>query len=119
LLRLEWQRLSPDFCYTTPAAIADIGGGAEGDEGVRAGGGPYAGGAGEGRDNVVCAAAERYAVLAANGLREVAPYVLPMAYRVRFYMDMNAREAMHLIELRSTPQVHPAYRRAARRMDAL
>jgi thymidylate synthase ThyX len=100
LLSLEWQRLSPDFGYTTPAAIADIGAGAEWDEVMRAG-------------------AELYAVLAANGLREVAPYVLPMAYRVRFYMDMNAREAMHLIELRSTPQGHPAYRRVAQRMHAL
>ena len=49
----------------------------------------------------------------------MAPYVLPMAYRVRFYMEMNAREAMHLIELRSTPQGHPAYRRVAQRMHAL
>ena len=30
-----------------------------------------------------------------------------MAYRVRFYMDMNAREAMHVIELRTAPQGHP------------
>ena len=34
-----------------------------------------------------------------------------MAYRVRFYMDMNAREAMHVIELRTSPQGHPSYRR--------
>jgi thymidylate synthase ThyX len=34
-----------------------------------------------------------------------------MAYRVRFYLQMNAREAMHIIELRTAPQGHPAYRR--------
>ena len=39
-----------------------------------------------------------------------------MAYRVRFYMDMNAREAMHVIELRSAPQGHPAYRRVSQLM---
>jgi thymidylate synthase ThyX len=39
-----------------------------------------------------------------------------MAYRVRFYMDMNAREAMHVIELRTAPQGHPSYRRVCQMM---
>jgi hypothetical protein len=34
-------------------------------------------------------------------------------------MEMNAREAMHLIELRSAPQGHPAYRRVCQRMHHL
>jgi thymidylate synthase ThyX len=42
-----------------------------------------------------------------------------MAYRIRFYMEMNAREAMHVIELRSAPQGHPAYRRVCQRMHTL
>ena len=42
-----------------------------------------------------------------------------MAYRVRFYMEMNAREAMHLIELRTAPQGHPAYRRVCQQMHRL
>ena len=42
-----------------------------------------------------------------------------MAYRVRFYMEMNAREAMHVIELRTAPQGHPSYRRVCQRMHAL
>jgi thymidylate synthase ThyX len=50
---------------------------------------------------------------------ETAQYAVAMAYRIRFYMDMNAREAMHLIELRSTPQGHPVYRRVAQRMHRL
>ena len=33
-------------------------------------------------------------------------------------MQLNAREAMHLLELRSAPQGHPAYRRIARRCTA-
>ena len=48
-----------------------------------------------------------------------APYAVAMAYRIRFYMEMNAREAMHLIELRSAPQGHPAYRRIAQTMHRL
>ena len=42
-----------------------------------------------------------------------------MAYRVRFYMEMNAREAMHSIELRTAPQGHPAYRRVCQQMHRL
>ena len=41
------------------------------------------------------------------GLRDAAPYAVVMAYRVRFYMEMDAREAMHVIELRTEPQGHP------------
>jgi len=42
-----------------------------------------------------------------------------LAYRVRFIMDMNAREAMHVIELRTAPQGHPAYRRVCQQMHTL
>ena len=45
-----------------------------------------------------------------------APYAVTMAHRIRFAVRMNAREAMHLIELRSQPQGHAAYRRVARDM---
>jgi hypothetical protein len=34
-------------------------------------------------------------------------------------MQMNAREAMHLIELRSAPQGHPSYRDVAQDMHHL
>jgi thymidylate synthase ThyX len=53
------------------------------------------------------------------GLEGVAPYAVPMAYRVRFYLELNAREAMHVIELRTTPQGHPAYRRICQAMHRL
>ena len=49
-------------------------------------------------------------------LSDAAPYAVVMAYRVRFYMDMNAREAMHVIELRTAPQGHPSYRRICQLM---
>ena len=42
-----------------------------------------------------------------------------MAYRIRFYMKMIAREAMHVIELRTAPQGHPAYRRVCQKMHRL
>jgi thymidylate synthase ThyX len=48
-----------------------------------------------------------------------ASYAVCLAYKVRFVLDLNAREAMHLIELRSTPQGHPAYRVVAQEMHRL
>jgi thymidylate synthase ThyX len=48
-----------------------------------------------------------------------AAYAVALAYRVRFVMQMNAREATHLLELRSSPQGHPAYRQVAQEMHRL
>ncbi|MGB7950181.1 MAG: FAD-dependent thymidylate synthase [Candidatus Binatia bacterium] len=39
-----------------------------------------------------------------------AQYVVPFAYKIRWYMKMNLREALHLVELRTMPQGHPDYR---------
>ena len=44
---------------------------------------------------------------------------MALAYRIRYTMQMNAREAMHLIELRSGPQGHPSYRWVAQEMHRL
>jgi thymidylate synthase ThyX len=63
--------------------------------------------------------AEAYEALVTAGLVDVAPYAVPMAYRLRYAMQMNAREAMHVIELRTTPQGHPSYRRVCQEMHRL
>ena len=97
MLTLEWQPLSPRHGYTEPAAIEEAGAQSE-------------------WRTVMNQSAELYDTLAASGLQEVAPYAVVMAYRVRFYMEMNAREAMHVIELRTAPQGHPAYRRVCQLM---
>jgi thymidylate synthase ThyX len=47
---------------------------------------------------------------------EQAVYAVALAHRIRYVMQCNAREAMHLIELRSGAQGHPAYRRVAQQM---
>jgi thymidylate synthase ThyX len=100
LLTLEWQRLSPRHGFVMPEAVAE----ARVEERWR---------------RSLEASAALHDAIAATGLTEVAPYAVAMAYRVRFYMDMNAREAMHLIELRSAPQGHPAYRRISQTMHRL
>lgn len=101
LLTLEWQRLSPDNGFVTSPAIDEIG-------------------ASEDWRRTMDETASLYRSMVEAGFRETAPYALPMAYRVRFYMEMNAREAMHVIELRTTPQGHPAYREVCQAMhDAI
>jgi hypothetical protein len=54
--------------------------------------------------------------LVSVGQESQAMYALCFAYRIRYVMDMNAREAMHLIELRSGRQGHRNYREVAHRM---
>ncbi len=49
----------------------------------------------------------------------VAQYVVPFANRIRFSFQMNAREAFHLLELRSQREGHPEYRRIAQEMHRL
>ena len=54
--------------------------------------------------------------LRAGGLAEEASYAVSLAYRIRYVLDLNAREAMHLIELRSGREGHPSYRAVALEM---
>jgi len=93
-LTIEWQRLTPSFGYDVPADVAEAG---LGDEWVR----------------VMDRSKETHDQIAAGGLLDAAQYAVSMAYRIRFVMQMTAREAMHLAELRSQPQGHPTYRRVA------
>ena len=48
-----------------------------------------------------------------------APYAVALAFRIRYVMQMNAREAMHVLELRSGQQGHPVYRRVVQQMHRL
>jgi len=48
-----------------------------------------------------------------------AQYVVPLAYRIRWYMYMNLRELYHFVELRSSKQGHAAYRKVAQEMYSL
>ncbi|HXR60998.1 MAG TPA: FAD-dependent thymidylate synthase, partial [Solirubrobacterales bacterium] len=57
-----------------------------------------------------------YERLVSAGLEEQAPYALSLAYRIRYTLDLNAREAIHLIELRSGREGHPTYRAVAQAM---
>jgi thymidylate synthase ThyX len=99
MLTIEWQPLTPDHGYVLPELI-DAAGEAE----------HFA--------EVMARSAALYSDLA-EVFPEQAPYAVAMAYRVRYAMQFNAREAMHLLELRSSSQGHPAYRRIALEMHRL
>ena len=100
LLTIEWQDFTPAHGFNEPAAIEEAG-------------------ALPDWRQVMESTAELHDALRVANLDVVAPYAVAMAYRVRFYMHMNAREAMHVIELRSAPQGHPAYRRVCQAMHRL
>jgi thymidylate synthase ThyX len=100
MLTIDWQALSPRHGFVQPEAVIDAGGDADWQQ-------------------VMERSAALYDALTAAGMPAVAQYAVSMAYRVRFVMDMNAREAMHVIELRTAPAGHPAYRRVCQQMHRL
>jgi thymidylate synthase ThyX len=97
MLTCQWQRLGPDLGAGVPGEVREAGVGEEFERALE----------------ISRAEHER---LAAAGLREQAPYALSLAYRIRYVLDLNAREAMHLIELRSGREGHPTYRAVAQAM---
>jgi thymidylate synthase ThyX len=97
MLTCQWQRLTPDLGAGIPDEVREAG---VGDQYERA---------------LELSRAE-YERLAAAGLSEAAPYALCLGYRIRYLLDLNAREAMHLIELRSGREGHPTYRAVAQAM---
>ena len=100
LMTIDWQALSPRHGHIRPEAIIEAGAGAD-------------------WDAAMARSRELYDALVAAGLHDAAQYAVSLAYRVRFVMDMNAREAMHVIELRTAPAGHPAYRRVCQQMHRL
>ncbi len=50
------------------------------------------------------------------GLAEEAQYATLLGHKLRYRFMMNAREAFHLLELRTSPQGHPGYRKICQEM---
>lgn len=99
MLTIEWQRLGPRHGYDVPPEIADAG-----------------------LTEAFVDAMQRSAALhdaLAVDFPEQASYAVALAYRIRFVMQMNAREAMHVLELRTAPQGHATYRAVCQAMHRL
>jgi thymidylate synthase ThyX len=99
LLTIEWQQLTPNHGYTRPELID-------------------AAGVGELFDETMDRSARLYDDLK-HRFPQQASYAVAMAYRLRYVMQFNAREAIHMLELRSAPQGHPSYRRVVLEMHRL
>lgn len=51
-----------------------------------------------------------------QGLEEDSQYATLLGHKMRWHVRMNAREAFHLLELRTAPQGHPGYRKLCKEM---
>jgi thymidylate synthase ThyX len=99
MLTIQWQSLTPHLGADVPDQVELAG---CGDEYRRA----------------LQISREEYERLTERGPATAAPYALCLGYRIRFILDLNAREAMQLIELRSGREGHPSYRAVAHEMHA-
>jgi thymidylate synthase ThyX len=99
MLTVQWQPLSPDLGAGVPEQVDEAG---LGDDYRRA----------------LETSEREYHRLAGAGFTAAAPYALCLGFRIRYILDLNAREAMQLIELRSGREGHPSYRAVAHEMHA-
>jgi len=101
LLTCQWQRLSPELGADVPEEVVEAGLGGE-------------------FERALDVSRTEYERLRGDGFVEEAPYALCLAYRIRYVLELDAREALHLIELRSGREGHPSYRAVALEMrDAI
>src|SRR5205823_792045 len=94
MLTVQWQPLTPDLGAGVPDQVDQTG-------------------CGEEYRRALEISATEYRRLVDAGLATAAPYALCLGYRLRYILDLNAREAMQLIELRSGREGHPSYRAIA------
>ena len=98
LLTCQWQTLTPDLGAGVPEEVD-------------------AAGVGDDFRRALELSRNAYERLLESGHdRRAAMYALCLGYRLRYVLDLNAREAMQLIELRSGREGHPAYRAIAHAM---
>src|SRR5665213_3179923 len=96
MLTIEWQSLTTDLGYDVPDIIVGAGLERRYRESLE-------------RSNDLFHAMK-------SRLPEQARYAVALAFNIRYAMQMTAREAMHVAELRSGPQGHPTYRVIAQQM---
>jgi thymidylate synthase ThyX len=97
MLNCQWQSLGPDLGAGIPEEVREAG-------------------AGDDYERALEVSRREFERLEEAGLGELAPYALALGYRIRYVLDMNAREAMHVCELRSGREGHPTYRAVAQAM---
>lgn len=94
---LNWQQLTPRFGYEIPKLVEDAN-------------------LVEKFEECFEISLELYSLLQKAGYILEAQYATLLGHKMRWKVTFNAREAFHLLELRSAPQGHPGYRKIAKIM---
>lgn len=100
MLTVQWQRLTPELGADVPEEVALAG-------------------CGEDYRRALERSAEAWRSLVDAGRPVEASYAVCLGYRLRYVLDLNARAAMQLVELRSGREGHPTYRAVAHEMHRL
>lgn len=96
----EWQNLTTKYGYDVPELITEAGF--------------------EAKFRECFAISEKlWKTIVNAGLEEEAQYATLFGHKLRYHFIMNAREAFHLLELRTSPQGHPGYRKICQEMHRL
>jgi thymidylate synthase ThyX len=101
MLTVQWQRLTPDLGYTVPSELDEF-------PGLRS---EYC--------RAIEDSRELHGKLKNSVGIDIAQYAIPFACKMRYSINMNLREAFHLIELRTQKQGHTSYRQVCNKMHRL
>jgi hypothetical protein len=96
---MDWQELSPRFGYSVPEIIEES----------------------NLVDHFISCFDESlnlYNFLQEKGFGQESQYATLLGHRMRWKVTFNAREAFHILELRTSPQGHSSYRKLAQEMHA-
>lgn len=94
---LSWQKLTPRYGYDIPELVQEAG-------------------LVDDFQQAFDLSLELYSLLQAAGYEEEAQYATLLGHNMRWKVTMNAREAMHFMELRTSAQGHPGYRKIVQEM---
>ena len=94
---LAWQQLSPRYGYDVPQLIEDAG-------------------LTDQFEKCFDLSLQLYSLLQAAGYQLEAQYATLLGHKMRWKVTFNAREAFQLLELRTSPQGHPGYRKLCKEM---
>lgn len=89
---LEWQELTPRYGYEVPKLVEEAG-------------------LSDAFEECFDTSLKLYSELQTAGYAEEAQYATLLGHRMRWKLIFNGRQAFHMLELRTTPQGHPGYRK--------
>ena len=102
MMTIDWQRLTPRHGYATPPEIED----ANSEVSKR-------------WHDAMSEMSDLYGEIVDGHGEDVAQYVVPFGFRIRYNIQLNARQAFHMLELRTGQSGHTDYRRICLKMHDL